>query len=591
MPGLKLEPEDDRAPAIEIEGERATIGRTAGVDHIVNDPSVSRQHAVIECHGGTWTVTDHGSSNGTFVDNQRITTAEIRDGQEIRFGMKGFRVRIDYADLPTALVSIDLPTALMPAESLPPPVEPPPPPPPPRRPVAVPSPPPIATPPPIQRTPRPIVDDGVAEDVPVGFWQDGKQIVFVKEARLPDQCVKCGAPATFRLDRKLSWHPPLLYALLLAGVIPYAIVAAVVGKRVDLTIPLCETHRKRRTMLKAIGSGVSVLGFVAFIASIALSDQLGNATGVVVLLAILAFVGGLIVLSVGSQPVAPARIDDQFVWLKRVHQSLIADLPPWPGQAGAIAELAASGARIAREPEKPVVSRLATSAMYLGILSILLFPAPIAMILGILSILDLRTSPGRGGMARSIFGLVAGLLGSVMLVFALASGLTSDASRPSTPATSASRPAPARTVTIASKDDTLHVTAPKGWKTETDLNKVALLQTCDAPQQVCLIVIQDDKPADLTLARFSRVSRGLILKNLNDSSENDGVSLQIDGHPALQYELRGVAKKLNFVYVHTAIETPSHFYQVLGWTSAALFPKEKAAITGITNSFKAGPGR
>ena len=67
------------------------------------------------------------------------------------------------------------------------------------------------------------------------------------------------------------------------------------------------------------------------------------------------------------------------------------------------------------------------------------------------------------------------------------------------------------------------------------------------------------KPANLTLARFSRISRGLILKNLQDSSESDGVSLDIDGHPALQYEIRGMTKQINFVYVHTAVETPSHF--------------------------------
>ena len=73
---------------------------------------------------------------------------------------------------------------------------------------------------------------------------------------------------------------------------------------------------------------------------------------------------------------------------------------------------------------------------------------------------------------------------------------------------------------------------------------------------------------------------------MENSSENAGVSLQIDGHPALQYELRGLAKTFEFVYVHTSIVTPAHYYQVLAWTSADLFPKEKAVITGATASFK-----
>lgn len=114
MAGLTLAPVDDDSAAIEIQGDRATVGRTAGVDHIVNDPSVSRQHAVFECQGGLWTVTDNRSANGTFLNRRKITTAEIRDGQEIRFGMKAFRVRVDWADLPTAL---------MPADALPPPID------------------------------------------------------------------------------------------------------------------------------------------------------------------------------------------------------------------------------------------------------------------------------------------------------------------------------------------------------------------------------------------------------------------------------------------------------------------------------------
>src|SRR5438045_8446669 len=102
MPGLTLEPLDDGSATIEIRGERGTIGRTAGVDHVVNDPSVSRQHAVFECHGGSWTVTDSGSANGTFVDRQKITTSEINDGLEIHFAKKALRVRIHWPPLATA---------------------------------------------------------------------------------------------------------------------------------------------------------------------------------------------------------------------------------------------------------------------------------------------------------------------------------------------------------------------------------------------------------------------------------------------------------------------------------------------------------
>jgi hypothetical protein len=123
-----------------------------------------------------------------------------------------------------------------------------------------------------------------------------------------------------------------------------------------------------------------------------------------------------------------------------------------------------------------------------------------------------------------------------------------------------------------SKDGTLRITAPWGWRSETDLNKIAVLQACDPPQQVCLVVIREARTTgSVTLERFSRVARGLALKNLQGGIESAPVSLQVDGHDALQYELRGMINQINFVYLHTSMLTPTHYYQAIGWTSAEVF--------------------
>ena len=60
-------------------------------------------------------------------------------------------------------------------------------------------------------------------------------------------------------------------------------------------------------------------------------------------------------------------------------------------------------------------SGLAIAAGYLGLLSVLLFPAPLAVLLGILAIRDIQKHPDRHGMGRAIFGLVLGGLGTVLL--------------------------------------------------------------------------------------------------------------------------------------------------------------------------------
>ncbi len=48
--------------------------------------SVSSVHATLALADGTWTVTDHDSRNGTFVDGRRVTTASVASGARIRFG-------------------------------------------------------------------------------------------------------------------------------------------------------------------------------------------------------------------------------------------------------------------------------------------------------------------------------------------------------------------------------------------------------------------------------------------------------------------------------------------------------------------------
>ena len=51
-----------------------------------NDTSVSRQHAVIQRKNGQFFVTDLGSTNGTFVNEKRISgTVQLQDGDNIRY--------------------------------------------------------------------------------------------------------------------------------------------------------------------------------------------------------------------------------------------------------------------------------------------------------------------------------------------------------------------------------------------------------------------------------------------------------------------------------------------------------------------------
>ena len=70
-----------------LEGE-VVLGRERGsADLVLDDPGVSRRHAAIRSEGGRITVTDLGSSNGTYANGERITGAvELADGDEVQVG-------------------------------------------------------------------------------------------------------------------------------------------------------------------------------------------------------------------------------------------------------------------------------------------------------------------------------------------------------------------------------------------------------------------------------------------------------------------------------------------------------------------------
>jgi pSer/pThr/pTyr-binding forkhead associated (FHA) protein len=69
-----------------------TIGR-AEADVELSDPDVSRRHAVIRLVDGGLAIEDLGSTNGTFVNERRISgIVELAAGDKVRFGNTVWRL-------------------------------------------------------------------------------------------------------------------------------------------------------------------------------------------------------------------------------------------------------------------------------------------------------------------------------------------------------------------------------------------------------------------------------------------------------------------------------------------------------------------
>lgn len=107
-----------------------TVGRE-GCDVVLPDPLTSRRHAALRLLPSGPAVEDLGSSNGTFVNGQRITgTRELRPGDVVRFGKTEWELRTAGAPATVAPPPQAPATAVEPAPAAasPPPAAPSPPP-------------------------------------------------------------------------------------------------------------------------------------------------------------------------------------------------------------------------------------------------------------------------------------------------------------------------------------------------------------------------------------------------------------------------------------------------------------------------------
>ncbi|MFZ0385750.1 MAG: DUF3662 and FHA domain-containing protein [Solirubrobacteraceae bacterium] len=85
---------EQRSALLLMDGKRlvigaggATMGRSRQCEVMVDDPNVSRQHAEIRPRGGSWVVTDLGSTNGSRLNGRRLEQPTVlKPGDEIELG-------------------------------------------------------------------------------------------------------------------------------------------------------------------------------------------------------------------------------------------------------------------------------------------------------------------------------------------------------------------------------------------------------------------------------------------------------------------------------------------------------------------------
>jgi hypothetical protein len=166
------------------------------------------------------------------------------------------------------------------------------------------------------------------ENTGIAVWRDGDVLITLMGAEMPRRCVKCNGPADEPTKaRKIYWHHPALYLLVLINIIIYAIVAAVVRRKAFVSAGLCIEHKKRRRIALTCAWTGSLGGIVLVYVGMASSwGAWGAFLGVLLILG--SVIGGLIFARI----VYAKRIDKSYVRLRGCGSVFLDSLPPFSGQ-------------------------------------------------------------------------------------------------------------------------------------------------------------------------------------------------------------------------------------------------------------------
>jgi len=86
MPKLHILSPGSLARTIDLDKNLIAIGRTQDNDIYIQDHNVSKRHGILVREGGDYQLHDFNSTNGTFVNGERIMAVKLQHGASIRLG-------------------------------------------------------------------------------------------------------------------------------------------------------------------------------------------------------------------------------------------------------------------------------------------------------------------------------------------------------------------------------------------------------------------------------------------------------------------------------------------------------------------------
>jgi hypothetical protein len=147
--------------------------------------------------------------------------------------------------------------------------------------------------------------------------------------------------------------------------------------------------------------------------------------------------------------------------------------------------------------------------------------------------------------------------------------------------------------TVVSDDGKLSMQAPSSWVETDRLVEGASLQAEHEFEELYVVVVMNsavDFDPRLDLRGFARLAREGILDAQESRRMVRGpATLTIGGRRSVQVELEGLVDGVRIVYVHTSIQVPDGFVEVIAWTLPSLIDETRSLLQRISASVRYQP--
>jgi hypothetical protein len=145
-----------------------------------------------------------------------------------------------------------------------------------------------------------------------------------------------------------------------------------------------------------------------------------------------------------------------------------------------------------------------------------------------------------------------------------------------------------------SGDGAVKILLPSGWKKSSkgSLNDEADIEMENSFLGGYAIVISEWKEdfTDMDLPKYSEITRTSLTRPLKNIQTGPPKTISIGQNSGLQHEIKAQFDNLNLIYLHTAVETPKRYHQIVTWSTQSRWEKKEKIFQEITQSLTESEG-